>query len=110
GVCPACGRNASYLLLPPGRSKTPGETAFYKQMYSHADRMLSQADTWVVLGYSVPDYDEDVVAMMMRALAASRSSHRINVVAPDAKDIAGRLSNRIAHEVVPHNETFSQMV
>ena len=58
--CPSCGEAAEELILPPGKNKTQAEGLYQDMAYGISERLLGRADIWIILGYSCPDYDEDV--------------------------------------------------
>ncbi|MEM9549265.1 MAG: hypothetical protein AAGA77_24985, partial [Bacteroidota bacterium] len=67
--CPVCNYPALDLIIPPGRNKGNGEGFFYKTMNQVSKQVLSISDCWVILGYSCPEYDEDVLNMFKSAAA-----------------------------------------
>jgi hypothetical protein len=111
--CPSCGENAVELILPPGRNKTRGESLYHDWVYSIAEAVASRSSTWICLGYSCPDYDEDVVDFLKRSLAdrnARSLPTQIYAVTPDAVEVANRLGQRLVHRVFAYSSTFTQLV
>lgn len=112
-VCPACRSEAVELILPPGKNKTREEGIYHDWIYPLAEAVAKRASAWVILGYSCPDYDEDVVEVLRNALEGQRNNNHeveIYVVTPDANLVADRLSRRISHTVYAYPSTFSQLV
>jgi len=123
-TCPKCGSDALPLILPPGRNKVRGEGLYHEMVYSAAASYLGASDTWVILGYSCPDYDRDVTEILLRAMeepAASGEKRSIIVISPDCLDVGQRLSEHLADmsktaarytltSVFPMQMTFSEVV
>jgi len=63
------------IVIPPGRT---GETDALHEIWQGAAGVLSEASTWIVCGYSVPEYDKDV-----RKLFAASTEHLRRVVILD---------------------------
>jgi hypothetical protein len=123
-VCKRCGGIALPLILPPGRNKTQGEGAYHEMAHSAAIQLLGKSDTWVILGYSCPDYDRDVTAIFREAIECrpvSGQKRSIIVISPNCIDVAQRLADQLApltetaarytiESVHPIQLTFSEMV
>jgi hypothetical protein len=60
-----------------------------------ADEILTHSRVWVFVGYSFPQYDDDVMSMLEWALWDGTQHHDIFVVAPDAEDIVSRVQMRL---------------
>ena len=58
-----CGGDAA--IVPPMPEKEVPE--WLKQVWKEAELKLSQADCWIVCGYSLPDYDTAMQDMLRRA-------------------------------------------
>lgn len=110
--CRSCSEPLVPLLVPPGKNKTSGEDLFLSEVYSFAQQALAVADTWVVLGYSCPEYDYDVTNLMRSALLERNRTHPpvIVVISPEASDVAIRLHDKTYCEVLPVQGTFSSLV
>jgi hypothetical protein len=110
--CRFCSETLVPLLVPPGKNKTSGEDSFLSAVYSLAQETLASADTWVVLGYSCPEYDYDVTDLMRSALLERDRGHIpvIVVISPEASDVATRLQDKTDCEVLPVHGTFSSLV
>ena len=63
-TCPICSRPALEFLVPPGLNKGPFETEFHEKIFRAANRALSEADFWFIIGYSFPEYDRDVATCL----------------------------------------------
>ena len=98
--CPSCGEAAEELILPPGKNKTQAEGLYQDMAYGISERLLGRADIWIILGYSCPDYDEDVAKLLARALKrAPLNAHDrwIWVVSPDAEETCRRLGKAFGY-------------
>jgi hypothetical protein len=74
---PSRGWRYEAVLLPPGLSDAP----ILSNVRDHAIEVLSASRVWVFCGYSMPDYDEDIMSL----LKASAVGQLVRVVtlAPD---------------------------
>ena len=111
--CPQCERYLSEWIVPPGRNKGPTESAYHRFAYARAGAALRRSTTWLIVGYSCPDYDKDVISLLHAALperALADTTPSIYVIAPDADRIAAALSAQLGHSVVGTNETFTAFV
>ncbi|MCJ7570332.1 MAG: hypothetical protein MUO82_00420 [Candidatus Thermoplasmatota archaeon] len=105
--CPDCGMEGGEFIVPPGRNKSLNERAFDSIVVEHAYTALRQADQLILIGYSFPEYDFDIVELLKRALIG-KDNIKIDVITPDAYDIANRLSMAIRQPVNPIKESFSE--
>jgi len=112
--CTSCNRETVELILPPGHNNSQEETAFHDLVYGEAEQALGRADTWIVLGYSCPDYDVDVMNLMKGALKQKpptpQPDRSIWVVAPDADSVAHRLTQHLQHYVGFVKSSFTEFV
>jgi hypothetical protein len=78
-------------------NKTPDEDRYFRFAYKSARDALKEASVWVMLGYSVPDYDTDMMKVFKKAIRASADtgSRRIFIVSPDVKLVAERLARSV---------------
>jgi hypothetical protein len=79
-------------------------------MYSAAGRALSRAGTWIIVGYSCPGYDSDMLELLSENASRARRSTpepEICVVSPDAESIAERVSAQIEPTVQFVNSSFT---
>jgi hypothetical protein len=96
--CQVCGEPAVELVLPPGKNKTKGEGEYHEHVYALSERLLSQSDNWVVVGYSFPEYDEDVSSLLVKAITRpplTGAYRNIWVIAPDCQSVCRRLAEKI---------------
>jgi hypothetical protein len=105
--CSVCGSACLDLILPPGRNKTRAEDNYHKMLHREASKVLCGSDTWVIVGYSLPEYDHDIIDLFNEAF---HEGIAVFVVAPDAVEIAGRLRRHIRHDVYALQEGFSEFV
>lgn len=90
-----CGGLRERLVVPPN----PNKQAYLETIYglwSKADRLLSEADRVVIIGYSVPEIDISAQELLKNAAIAAEDIH-IEIVNPDLGaigDIASRLGLR----------------
>jgi hypothetical protein len=110
--CSSCSGTLVPLIVPPGENKTSGEDSYLATVYSHARSTLATSDTWVILGYSCPEYDHDVTDLMRSALADRdrRQMPVIVIISPEASAVAKRLHERVDCDVMPVQGTFSSLV
>lgn len=113
-LCESCGTKSYELILPPGTNKTPSESDYYNMLFRRAGSALQRADTWILLGYSCPDYDADTIGLLRDSLRNKKSTQFgdlvIWVIAPDAQEIAKRLSGQLAYPIGFANQTFTEFV
>lgn len=86
---PSRGRRYKAVLLPPGLSHAPILSSFRDR----AKDLLRASNIWVFCGYSMPDYDEDVIGLL-RSSAVGQLG-RVVVLAPDPFPIARKLEGVI---------------
>ncbi len=85
---PSRGRRYRVAVFPPG-----GETVEpFRQVFSLAQRILSVATIWLVIGYSLPEGDDDVKKLLGRS--ASNLRH-LCVADPRGSDVVHRLEEAI---------------
>ncbi len=108
-ICEECGKPVADLILPPGKNKTLEEDAFHRRVYAEARKAL-QARTWVVIGYSFPEYDQDLRALMQEAIRSSKDPKLMIVVSPDANVIAPRIGQALSLAVGAAEWTFSGLI
>jgi hypothetical protein len=103
--CPACGEETRPLIIPPGEVLTPAESSYSDFMYKAASKRLERSSSWIILGYSCPDYDRDVQDLLSTASAnrPRRGERRIYIVSPDAMAAGSRLAMHVEGriEIVP---------
>jgi hypothetical protein len=86
---PSRGRRYEAVLLPPGLSKAPVLTG----VRDRAKELLTASNIWVFCGYSMPDYDKDIMDLL-RASAAGQLK-RVVTLAPDSPHVAQQLKRVI---------------
>jgi hypothetical protein len=110
-ACHTCRERLHTLIIPPGRNKTREETRYHEIVYGLAEAALMRANRWTILGYSAPEYDDDIAALLKRAIQAARSAGspppEITVVNPSAEEIAIRLASRLQWRVGALKSSFS---
>jgi hypothetical protein len=109
--CTACGRKALELILVPGHNLTEGEDRYLKMAFDLAREALIGADSWIILGYSCPTYDIDILNLLRDAMthpAPFGRARQVIVVSPDPRDTAMRLRSELNYEVSAVDATFSQ--
>ena len=73
----------SYIVAPTPEKQRPARLA---PVWEAAERVLSSAEEWIVVGYSAPDYDEAVAALLATAAGTTGS---VRVI-----DTNGRVADR----------------
>jgi hypothetical protein len=83
---------SSPLLITPIRQKryTDYEASIQK-LWSEAEKLVHQADRIVVIGYSFPKTDVRATNLLTAALSKRKQKIDLEIVAPDADQIASRL-------------------
>jgi hypothetical protein len=112
-ACRVCGRPTVELILPPGHNKVAPEDDYHRLVYGLAELALERADTWLVLGYSCPEYDKDVARILQRAFQHRPSSglaRLVWVVSPEGPAVAARMSSLLKYPVIQVTEGFSQFI
>jgi SIR2-like domain len=82
---PSRGRRYSALIGPPEGSE---RRHLLDEIWHNAGRVLRQANIWIFCGYSLPDYDHDVL-QLIRANAAM--DQRVIVMDQAPKAVCGKL-------------------
>ncbi|MCD4664950.1 MAG: hypothetical protein K8R68_06725, partial [Bacteroidales bacterium] len=110
--CKICGEELYDLILPPGENKIIEEDLYHNKMYSETEKVLKSSSSWVIIGYSFPEYDNDILKIFQNALADKKWKYKRNIaiVSPDAKSIAKRLAISLNHPVIPVELGFSGFV
>lgn len=90
---PSRGRHYQIAIFPPGEA----DAHAFRQVFDLAQRILSAATIWLVIGYSLPDPDEDA-----RQLLASSASklNRIHVIDPHSCELAPRFASVVGETMV----------
>ena len=74
-------------IVPPIPEKDmPPE---FGQVWSEARKVLSDTPTWIICGYSLPDYDE-ALRRLFGGILSSRPTTRLIVIDPDSQAVAAR--------------------
>jgi len=71
-------------------------------MNTAAEWALTRAETWIILGYSCPDYDVDMIDLLARAASqppASGKRREAMIVDPDAGAIAERMTRLLCERL-----------
>ena len=94
---PAFRYGGDAAIVPPiPEKKTPD---WLKPVWEEAELMLSQANCWIVCGYSLPNYDIAVQEMLKRA--SGPKLERILILDPDSEVIRDRYK-RVAPDTEIH--------
>jgi hypothetical protein len=96
--CPSCKKLATPVVLPPGENKSREEGAFHDLVYSEAQRILGRSDTWLIVGYSFPEYDRDVSDLLRAAIQrqpVSGKNRCIWVLNPESTVVTRRIAKAI---------------
>jgi hypothetical protein len=113
-MCKKCKSKAYEFILPPGKNKIEPEWEYHQLTYAMAEKILQRANSWVIVGYSCPKYDYDIIELLKLGLSYPPEDpdlpREIMVVSPDAKEIAQRLENAFNHPVIANTLTFSQFI
>jgi hypothetical protein len=90
-ACPQCGTFVEPVLITPTQTKDY-RNPHVRQVWMLAEQELRQADRAIIVGYSLPDDDLDVIYLLKRGLGqlANRAPEKITVV-EKASDEATRL-------------------
>jgi hypothetical protein len=71
-------------VVPPVEEKQlPRE---FTEIWTAAERHLSKSDTWIVCGYSAPEYDLAARALLARSALAGRPKH-VELIDPNASEL-----------------------
>ena len=112
--CISCGDQMAHLLLPPGQNKTPGEKSFLSLVRAAAFVNLLEADKWLFVGYSFPEYDHDVISLLKSAQKArkilKKPQPEVHIVSPEAAAVVGRIEASLDLSINAENCTFSELV
>lgn len=112
--CPACNGVAHELVLPPGVNQSTLESAYHQAVFRQARRALERADTWVVLGYSCPAYDQEILALLRDGVAQQAyddgPARSVWVLSPDGEQVASRLAEAIGRPVGFRHAGFTDLV
>jgi hypothetical protein len=111
-LCEHCREDLFDLILPPGRNKTREEGRFYDFTHHVMAVALDRAEVWLLLGYSLPDYDVDMWELLKESLARRKLRSdipppKILVVDPNAFPLGERIGPQLEHEITVLNMTFS---
>lgn len=97
---PAFRARGSAAIVPPLPEKQA--PTWLRPVWEGAEVGLAEADVWVVVGYSLPPYDEAVRDLLMRSARAGNVRH-IDLFDPHAAELASRWASLAGHvEVRPH--------
>ena len=86
------------MVLPPGENKSREEGAFHDLVYGEAQRILGRSDTWLIVGYSFPEYDRDVSDLLRAAIQqrpVSGNNRHIWVLNPESGAVIRRVAKAI---------------
>lgn len=85
-VRPAHRIKDSAAIIPPIKEKYIPSWA--KQIWIEAEKHLSVADTWIICGYSLPEYDTPIRELISRA--AHEKLRDVVIIDPHARDLLAR--------------------
>lgn len=111
--CAICGEEALELILAPGNNLTQGEDTYLRLVFALAKDALIEAENWIVLGYSCPAYDLDVLNLLRDAMSKPTPSGRsrtVRVLSPAPRESALMLRDELSCNVDAYAATFSQLV
>lgn len=83
---PAFRRGGDAAIVPPIPEKEVPE--WLRPIWKEAELKLSQADCWIVCGYSLPEYDTAVHEMLRRA--SEPKMQEVFLLDPDSEDLRDR--------------------
>jgi hypothetical protein len=86
---PSRGRRYNVAMFPPASGEVIDQL---QGTWEHAERILEQSNTWIVCGYSFPEYDKNVVNLLRRT---SGSVADIVICDPNAENLRGRLRSML---------------
>src|SRR5712691_9138780 len=86
---------ASPLLITPVRQKRyeDYETSIEK-LWLQAEKLVQEVERIVIIGYSFPRTDRRAMNLLKRALSKGKGKIEIEIVAPDAEQIASRIGTQ----------------
>jgi hypothetical protein len=90
---PSRGRRYRVAVFPPGGA----DAQPFRQVFHLAERILSAATVWLVIGYSLPDGDEDVRQLIRRS--TSRLG-RLCIADPRSRDLVERFARVVGESKV----------
>jgi hypothetical protein len=120
--CIECGNELFDLIIPPGNNKNAGTDALHTALAGTAAKILQRCKRILVIGYSFPEYDRDVVNLILEGCRSSTGTvnKELYIIAPDAKAIGERCMatmNRVDERATSlikgtyfRNMTFSEFV
>jgi hypothetical protein len=73
-------------IIPPIPEKEIPE--WLKPIWNEAEETLRSADTWVICGYSLPEYDKEVLSLL--SAAATGACQRVFLIDPGSAHLLGR--------------------
>jgi SIR2-like domain len=86
---PSRGRRFEAVLLPPGLSEAPILTG----VRDLAKEVLTASNIWIFCGYSMPDYDKDIISLLRSS--AVGQLRRVIALAPNSLKVAQQLERVI---------------
>jgi hypothetical protein len=86
-IRPAFRLHGDSLIIPPLKDKPMIRQL--RPVWEKAEHFLATCDTWIVCGYSLPEYDVRV-SKLLRNAVRSRQLRRLIIMDPCAKDLVGR--------------------
>jgi hypothetical protein len=86
---PSRGRRYTALVLPPGDS----DGRVLDDVWQGARRVLREANVWIICGYSLPDYDDDIRQLIK---SSAKEGQRIVVMDKTPHPISQKLRRLLA--------------
>lgn len=96
-TCVECQKPLYDLIIPPGENKSAGGGEFQRALHNSAVESVKRCESIVIIGYSFPEYDRDVINVIVQGCLQSKEKGKkeVYIVAPDATDIGRRVISSI---------------
>lgn len=76
--CPKCQTQMDDILIPPAYTKKGLENKYLKEIHKRAAKILKQTQHIIFCGYSLPDADKDIIALLRNNSASLKKVSIVN--------------------------------
>lgn len=83
--CKDCNKRLDVLMLEQGSHYFDKENPYYRVINERLSDKISAADNILIIGYSLPDYDIDILQAFLKGATGNKDRERLNVEIIDSQ-------------------------
>ncbi len=84
--CCFCSEKLNTLMLTQGSHDIDKENPYYRIISEKLSEKISKATSILIIGYSLPDYDVDILHAFLKGAMGNKNRERLNVEIIDSQD------------------------